>query len=299
MTDQIKGWLALSQYAQTHNLGWAEFKRLVEAVVTPPAAPASALMPNGEPWDQNPDGIRLGEESGPRMDRHTGMWDVPNDEEDALADAAVAEGRTPGDSVPGVSTAALVRAKARATQAPAAVAQLIADIRAARSMARRDQLFEELIEVLEAPMPATQAPAAVDQMRAHVESFASSLGWKAESGEGAFEFVQRASYRQGWQDGRREALGDAHRDLPEVLKDLDHICAHGDPGSQETAHDARDKLRALSAPMPATQAPRDFTSTHTTALQPRSGIEVCTACGRGPISAKKHPCDQGDDHATR
>lgn len=31
--------------------------------------------------------------------------------------------------------------------------------------------------------------------------------------------------------------------LADVLKDIDHICAHGDAGSQETAHDARDKLR--------------------------------------------------------
>lgn len=36
--------------------------------------------------------------------------------------------------------------------------------------------------------------------------------------------------------------------LADVLKDLDHICAHGDAGSQETAHDARDKLRALTRP---------------------------------------------------
>lgn len=36
--------------------------------------------------------------------------------------------------------------------------------------------------------------------------------------------------------------------LMEIAKDLDHICAHGDAGSQETAHDARDVLRAALPP---------------------------------------------------
>ena len=55
-----------------------------------------------------------------------------------------------------------------------------------------------------------------EPMRKHVEDFAAGCGWKREDGEGAFEFVQRTSYRQGWQDGRRESMGDVHRDTPEV-----------------------------------------------------------------------------------
>ena len=53
-------------------------------------------------------------------------------------------------------------------------------------------------------------------MRTHVEGFATKSGWNRSDGEGAFEFVQRKCYHQGWQDGRREALGDVHRDTPEV-----------------------------------------------------------------------------------
>ena len=55
-----------------------------------------------------------------------------------------------------------------------------------------------------------------EPMRSHVEGFAARCGWEKNSGEGAFEFVQRKCYHQGWQDGRREALGDVHRDTPEV-----------------------------------------------------------------------------------
>jgi hypothetical protein len=64
-------------------------------------------------------------------------------------------------------------------------------------------------------IPAAQ-PAAAEPMRKHVEDFATAAGWKREDGEGAFEFVQRTSYHQGWQDGRREGMGDVHRDTPEV-----------------------------------------------------------------------------------
>lgn len=76
--------------------------------------PAAVLCPNGEPWDDNPDGIVPGQERGPRISSETGFWEGAEadeeGEEDALADAAIAAGHTPGDSVPGVSTAALVRA---------------------------------------------------------------------------------------------------------------------------------------------------------------------------------------------
>jgi hypothetical protein len=47
--------------------------------------------------------------------------------------------------------------------------------------------------------PPAQTP---DPMRAHVEQFAAKGGWTKDSGEGAFEFVQRISYAQGVEDGR-------------------------------------------------------------------------------------------------
>lgn len=45
------------------------------------AAPGNEpLCPNGEPWDPNPDGIRPGDERGPRTDPGTGMWEGVPDE---------------------------------------------------------------------------------------------------------------------------------------------------------------------------------------------------------------------------
>jgi hypothetical protein len=64
--------------------------------------------------------------------------------------------------------------------------------------------------------PVMASATGAEPMRKHVEDFAAGCGWKREDGEGAFEFVQRTSYRQGWQDGRRESMGDVHRDTPEV-----------------------------------------------------------------------------------
>lgn len=66
------------------------------------------------------------------------------------------------------------------------------------------------------PSKAEQAEGPKEPMRAHVETFAAGAGWVKDDGEGAFEFVQRKCYHQGWQDGRREALGDVHRDTPEL-----------------------------------------------------------------------------------
>lgn len=42
-------------------------------------------------YDQNPDGIVPGQDSGPRMDPHTGLWDVPDDEADPPLPVAPAE----------------------------------------------------------------------------------------------------------------------------------------------------------------------------------------------------------------
>ena len=64
-------------------------------------------------------------------------------------------------------------------------------------------------QAVAAPKPAQ----AVDAMRRHVEDFAIKTGWDRKSGEGAFEFVQRASYSQGWKDHKAEAIN-PHRDEP-------------------------------------------------------------------------------------
>lgn len=69
--------------------------------------------------------------------------------------------------------------------------------------------------VLALTTPAVKGVSTAEPMRKHVEDFAAAAGWKREEGEGAFEFVQRTCYRQGWADGKREAVGDVHRDTPE------------------------------------------------------------------------------------
>jgi hypothetical protein len=51
--------------------------------------------------------------------------------------------------------------------------------------------------------------------------FAKQAGWSEQSGEGAFEFVQRKCYRQGWEDGKQEASGDTHHDGNAGVKGLD------------------------------------------------------------------------------
>lgn len=89
-----------------------------------------------------------------------------------------------------------------------------------------------ILRDLEAALATPQDKAEPD-MRKHVESFALHAGWDKSDGEGAFEFVQRMSYHQGWQDGRREALGDVHRDSPEVTP----------PKQAAEAVDARDAAR--------------------------------------------------------
>jgi hypothetical protein len=49
---------------------------------------------------------------------------------------------------------------------------------------------------------AASAEPVPEPMRKHVEDFAAKGGWTKDSGEGAFEFVQRISYAQGVEDGR-------------------------------------------------------------------------------------------------
>lgn len=50
-----------------------------------------------------------------------------------------------------------------------------------------------------------------NRMKRHVEAFATAAGWTYGSGEGAFEFVQRTSYKQGWDDCKAEALNGGRR----------------------------------------------------------------------------------------
>lgn len=73
---------------------------------------------------------------------------------------------------------------------------------------------KELIEGVTAwlPMEAVQgSDTYANRLKAHVERFAKSCGWDPAGGEGAFEFIQRTSYRQGWDDGRIEALNGGRR----------------------------------------------------------------------------------------
>lgn len=51
-----------------------------------------------------------------------------------------------------------------------------------------------------------------EPMRKHVEQFAAKGGWTKDSGEGAFEFVQRISYAQGVEDGRNRPSAPPRRE---------------------------------------------------------------------------------------
>jgi len=64
---------------------------------------------------------------------------------------------------------------------------------------------EALIKSLQAQLDAA------NRLKAHVEQVAQSCGWDPAGGEGAFECLQRTSYRQGWDDGRTEALNGGRR----------------------------------------------------------------------------------------
>lgn len=59
----------------------------------------------------------------------------------------------------------------------------------------------EVTPLYAAPPPIAQpAPSIPDGMRKHVQDFATRAGWDKDDGEGAFEYVQRLSYKQGWDD---------------------------------------------------------------------------------------------------
>ena len=87
-----------------------------------------------------------------------------------------------------------------------------------------------------APAESAPAPTVAEPMRTHVEEFATKSGWNRSDGEGAFEFIQRKCYHQGWQDGRREALGDVHRDTPEVAAPTAQEASKPDYDALEREH---------------------------------------------------------------
>ena len=47
-------------------------------------------------------------------------------------------------------------------------------------------------------------------MRKYVEAFAAKSGWNPESGEGAFEYVQRICYSQGFEDATVQSQRKTH-----------------------------------------------------------------------------------------
>lgn len=55
-------------------------------------------------------------------------------------------------------------------------------------------------------------PSYAERLLAHVEDFAKRCGWSKESGEGAFECVQRTSYAQGVEDGKLQRLQEQRSD---------------------------------------------------------------------------------------
>lgn len=110
------------------------FRTHLAAPSVPSAPAAEALCPNGEPWDDNPDGVVFGQDRGPRVNSDTGFWEGAEADEDEdhegragstpanpgeiaapgqtapggaphptrnqLADQAIAAGYTPGASSP-------------------------------------------------------------------------------------------------------------------------------------------------------------------------------------------------------
>lgn len=61
------------------------------------------------------------------------------------------------------------------------------------------QLLNDNFTVAEALREALEQPEQ-EPMRLYVEEFARRCGWEKDSGEGAFEYVQRKSYAQGLED---------------------------------------------------------------------------------------------------
>lgn len=58
-----------------------------------------------------------------------------------------------------------------------------------------------------------------EPMRKHVEGFAAKGGWQKDSGEGAFEFIQRISYAQGLVDAK-EPVGRSEQEIVDQTEAL-------------------------------------------------------------------------------
>lgn len=77
------------------------------------------------------------------------------------------------------------------------------------------------------------AAPAFERLGQYVIDFATKLGWDPQSGEGAFEFVQRRSYGQGVDDARPywarayQESGDAHQDVATALATVERRVADG------------------------------------------------------------------------
>jgi hypothetical protein len=62
-----------------------------------------------------------------------------------------------------------------------------------------------IVSVPRMPLYTTPPAAKPEPMRLYVEDFARRCGWGKDSGEGAFEYVQRKSYAQGLEDAAAPA----------------------------------------------------------------------------------------------
>lgn len=67
---------------------------------------------------------------------------------------------------------------------------------------REDRPIQDWIRKMRVRLPKQEQgePSRAERLLAHVEDFAKRCGWSKESGEGAFECVQRTSYAQGVED---------------------------------------------------------------------------------------------------